>query len=226
MASKETIVLSQMEETSLILGTYVIGPLVAGIACCLLTCIIRFASAKSKQHDMMQYMLGALSILFTILLNASYCFLGTDLIVPWNDDNDLENDSDPNIMLEFTSLCIILWYFGKLFFYIAFIYYAYSTLPLSAKSRQYVKTFIYIQCSLTLISVMAIIFLNHNMSQIAITPKHHIQTLTQLKGHVFYKDHSLSLTEIFATIPLLTDIISLLILFKVYMERSQQVCLR
>eukprot|EP01083_Nonionella_stella_P230605 814991_1 len=85
---------SRTEETSLILGTYVVGPMVSGITLCLLFCLFRFAIKNTKDRNIIQYLIGIFSMLFTILLNVSYCILGTDLIVPWNDNISIEGDYD------------------------------------------------------------------------------------------------------------------------------------
>ena len=217
---------SRTEETCLIIGTYIFGPMAAGIAICLMVALIRFISQNPKNLHLMQCWFGFFRLLFTILLSISYCILGTDLIVPWNDDYAVStvDDYDSSTMLEFTSLCIFLWYFGKLFFYIAFIYYAHSLLLLSSQLKLYLRCFILIQVILTLLAVGALVYLNHNLYQIAVTPMHQIQIITQLKGPQFvYRNTGHSITEIASMIPLLTDISCLMVLFRVYIFRSQQV---
>ncbi len=85
--------------------------------------------------------------------------------------------------------CDYLWYFRKLLFYISFKYYTYSLVDLSSKLKLYLKLFMGVQIVLTLVSISCLIYLNHNIYQIAITPEHNIQLITQLKGYFFYKNH-------------------------------------
>ena len=247
MAAEQQVV-SRLEESCLIIGIYLIGPLVAGIAICLLIVLLQYiitnpskrrisSLTESRQSNQSlfssnfinftwsnrEYWFGTFSILFTIILNISYCILGTDLLVPFNDNTNIEDSYNTNTMLQFTSFCMFLWHFSKLFCYLSFICFAYSMLSLPTNLKKWLKIFMYAIIILTITHISFLIYLNYDLYQVEITPNHDIQLIAQLKGHFFYKNHNNSITELASMIPILIDISCLMFLFKIFIERSQQV---